>query len=176
MAVPAAVAVAAKKVAVSLLLNKKTWVLIASVLAGIAVVCLLPVMVLLSISNELSGVDFDPAAIQQQLESNMTEEQREQIQYYETVMTAIRDEITAQGLEINPVKAEVIYMYALVDKEQESDTFYTDYIFCFAHAEDDDHLFENITQTFGVSFTAEEKERILSLCARAVESQESSAE
>ena len=171
MAVPAAVAVVAKKVIIDLLTKKKTWVAIGSVLVGVVMIVLLPLMVLLSMSGGMSGMEIDQAALKQQVEANLTDEQKEKLMYFETVMTAIDAEVTAQGLDFDPIKAEVIYMCALMDKEKDNETFYTDYISCFAEAENDDQLFANITAKFGVEFSAEEKEKIILLCNKAIESQ-----
>lgn len=171
MAVPAAVAVVAKKVLIDLLLNKKTWVAIGSVIAGFVVLCLLPLMVLLGMGNGMSGMEYDQAAIQQQVIANLTDEQKEKLQYFEFVMIAIDDEVAAQGLDFDPIKAEVIYMCALMDREKDNEIFYTDYISCFVGVENDDQLFANITAKFGVAFTAEEKEKIILLCNKAIESQ-----
>ena len=174
MAMPAAVVVVIKKVAVDLLLKKKTWIAIASVIAGIVALCLLPVIVLLSMSSEMSEMKGDKHALQQKIISNLTEEQKEKLLYFETVMTAIGEEIAAQGLDINPIKAEVIYMCVLMDKERDNDNFYKDYISCFA-AEDDNQVFANISEKFGVQFTDEEKRNIITLYTNTIKSQNPSS-
>jgi len=171
MAVPAAVAVVAKKVVIDLLTKKKTWVAIGSILLGVVLLILMPLIVLLGMSSGLTGMEIDQNALRQQVIANLTDEQKAKLIYFETVMVAIDDEVAAQGLDFDPIKAEVIYMCALMDREKDSETFYTDYILCFAEAENDDQLFANITAKFGVAFTAEEKVKIIQLCNRAIESQ-----
>ena len=151
MAVPAAVAAATKKVAADLLTKKKTWVAIGSVIAGFAMLCLLPAMVLLSMANGISGIQLDQSSLQQQIMASITDEQKGKLLYVETVMTAIDSEVIAQGLAIEPIKAEVIYMCVLIDREKDNDTFYTDYISCFADAGNDDQIFANITEKLFLS-------------------------
>jgi murein DD-endopeptidase MepM/ murein hydrolase activator NlpD len=104
------------------------------------------------------------------IEANMTPEQKARLQHFADIMQKIEDEITAQGLDAEPIKAQVIFMCALGERE-ESDTLYSDFVSCFADGADDETVFANISAAFGVSFTAEEKEKILLLCEKAVESQ-----
>ena len=87
------------------------------------------------------------------------------------VMRSISNEIKNQNADINPIKAQVIYLCALQGKDKESDTFYTDYISCYKNA-DENAVYINITNKFGVVFTADEKQKIKILYSKIIENNE----
>ena len=161
-----ALAVIAKKAAVVLLTDKRTWVVIGSIIAGFIILCVLPMMVLISMFGSVNDVDINSVMEKindQQIIENMTQEQRDNMLYLKTVFTAIDDEITIRELDIDPIKAQIIYLSLLNGKEKENETFYTDYISCCAEAENDDQIFSNIAEKYGVIVTADEKDKIILL-------------
>ena len=173
MAAPA-LAVIAKKAAVILLTDKRTWYVIGSILAGFIMLCLLPAMVLMSMFGSVNDVDIAGAFAnvdRQQIIDNMIPEQREKLLYFESVMIAIEDEVKKQGISADPIKAQIIYLSLLQGKEKESETFYADYISCFAGADNDNQFFVNITAKYGVTLTGEEQNEIILLYTKLMERQ-----
>lgn len=158
MAAPA-LAVAAKKTATIILTDKRTWTAIVSIIAGVLMLLILPAIAL---TSALGSVDASQVDMQRIIE-NMPPEQRVKMQYFETVMNKIAEEIKEQNLNVDPAKAQIIYLCALPGKEKESETFYKDYVNCFKDTQNDDQIFENITRKFGIVFTDSDKEKIIQL-------------
>ena len=52
----------AKKIAVMILTDKRTWKFIGSIIAGVLTITLLPLMVLLSMSNQMEQIGLSPSA------------------------------------------------------------------------------------------------------------------
>lgn len=168
MAAPAAAA--AVKAAVAVITDKKLRRIVGGIILGIIIVIVAPIAILLGIMDAGQSIDWNSPEMRQQVMDNMTDEEKARLQHFADVMQAIEDEITAQGLSVEPIKAQVIFLSALIDRE-ETDTLYSDFVSCFANDADDETIFQNLADTFGVSLTAEEKEKLLLLCDKAVESQ-----
>lgn len=165
MAIPAAA-----KIIVTVLPNKKLRKIVGGIILGIILVVVVPIAILLGIMDTGQSIDWNSPEMQQHITDNMTDEEKARLQHFSDVMQDIEDEITAQGLSIEPIKAQVIFLCTLIDRE-ETDTLYSDFVSCFADDADDETIFQNITEKFDVSLTAEEKEKVLLLCEKAVESQ-----
>jgi len=165
MAIPVAA-----KIAVTVVTDKKLRKIVGGILLGIIVLIIAPIAILLGIGDVGSSIDWQSPEMQQYLIDNMTDEQKARLQHFEDVLNAIEDEITAQGVDVEPIKAQVIFLCTLIDRD-ETDTLYSDFISCFAGGADDDTVFQNLADKFGVSLTAEEKEKILLMCEKAIESQ-----
>lgn len=166
--------VVAKKVAVALLSDKKTWKVIAGVIAGLIILCLIPAMVLMAMLGGAKETDYNALAAevnQQQIIDNMTPEQIEKMEYFQSVLLLIDDEITKQDFDINPIKAQIIFISLLWGKEKESETFYADYIICFKDTENDNQIFSNIADKYSLSFTDEDKKKIIEMYEKAISSQ-----
>lgn len=173
MAAPAAVA--AVKAAVAVVTDKKLRKIVGGIILGIIIVIIAPIAILLGIMDAGQSIDWDSPEMRQQIMNNMTDEQKIRLQHFADVMQKIEDEITAQGLTVEPIKAQVIFLCTLTDRE-ETDALYSDFVSCFADGADDETVFANLTAKFGVSLTAEEKGKILLLCEKAVASQQKNME
>lgn len=171
MAVPVVVA----RAAVAVVTNPKLLKIVGGIILGIIIVIIAPIAILLGIGNTSQSIDWNSTQMQQQVMDNMTPEQKAQLQAFADSMQAIEDEITAQGLPVEPIKAQVIFLCIADTPEvsglEKDAAFYTDFVSCFANDADDETVFTNLTDKFGVSFTAEEKEKILQMCQSAVASQ-----
>ena len=99
----------AKKAAVILAKDKRTWKVVGFLAAMIIVIALLPVMVLLAIGNQLSSAqtqNIDYSAYVQ----NLSAEQKSQLSQMESDGKAIADELSKLGLKTQTVKAQMIYL------------------------------------------------------------------
>jgi len=121
-------------------------------------VLFMPILAIIVILQ--SGTQLDMATLAAQARS-------EQLAYFEQVMLSIEDEIAVQGLELDPLRAQVVYLCALQGRERE-DSFYTNYITCFAGEQD---VFAAISETFGVTFSANDIEKIEQMIGLAREAQ-----
>ena len=157
------VGVVVKKVAAVLLTDKRTWQAIAAIIVGLLMLCILPAMVLLSMFSGVNDIKVDNSALQEQIISNLTPEQKDQMQKLEVSLTAIANEITAQKLDVDPAKAQLIYACAIAGKVQEDDTFIQRYVSCFANAGDDNEVFDRISDEFSITFSTDDRNNILKL-------------
>ena len=158
MAMSAMTTAALKKLATAAATDKNVAKTIGGIALGVILVLITPIFALFGIFQSGSELDFSALAAQAQ---------NEQLAYFESVMLAIEDEIAVQGLDVDPLQAQIIYLCALQDREQE-EGFYTNYIACFADGQD---VFLDISETFGVTFTKDEIEKIGQLVGMAQESQ-----
>ena len=158
MALSAAAAAALKKVAVAAATDKKVAKTIGGIVLGVIFILITPVLAIIAIFQSGAQMDLTVMAAQAQ---------NEQLAYFEQVMLAIEDEITAQELQLDPLKAQMIYLCALQGRERE-EGFYTDFISCFAEGEDP---YESIHEAFGVAFSADDIEKIEQLIGMAQQAQ-----
>jgi len=162
MAAPAALApllkAAAKKIAIAAATDKKVGKAVLGIIGAVIFVLITPVLAILAIFQ--SGAELDLSAM-------IAQAQNEQLAYFESVMLAIEDEISAQGLQVDPLRAQIIYLCALQGREHEED-FYANYIMLFAGEQD---IFEAINEAFGVAFTTDDIEKIEQLIGLAQQSQ-----
>jgi hypothetical protein len=154
MAMSAAAATALKKIAASAATDKRVAKTIGGIVLGAVIVLVTPILALLAALH--SGANLDVAQLAAQSKN-------EQLQYFEQVMLSIEDEIIAQNVELYQVKAQIIYLCALQNRESEPD-FYTNYITCFADGQD---VFANISATFDVQFTPQDIAQIEQLITSA---------
>jgi murein DD-endopeptidase MepM/ murein hydrolase activator NlpD len=149
-----AIAAALKKLAASAATDKNVAKAVGTAIAVALVALISPLLVILALLNSGSQVNISDLEAQSQ---------NEQLQYFETVMQSIEDEIAAQNSAVDPMEAQVIYLCALQGREDEPD-FYANYITCFAESQDP---FEQISAVFGVAYTPQDVERIGQLIASA---------
>ena len=167
MAAPVAATIA--KAAITIITDKNLRKIVGGIILGIIIIIIAPIAILLSVMNTGQGIDWSSPEMQQQIMDNMTAEEQERLQRFADIMQNIEDEITTQGLSVDPIKAQVVFLCVLSDHE-ETDTLYADFVSCFADDTDDESIFQNLADKFDVGLTAEEKEKTLLLCEKAVES------
>ena len=158
MALSAAAAAALKKIAATAATDKKVGKTVLGIIGVVLVALVTPILAIIAIFQ--GGAQLDFTALKAQAHS-------EQLANFEQVMLAIEDEIDAQGLSIDPLRAQIIFLCALQGREKEDD-FYTKYISCFADGQD---VFLGVSEAFGVTFSAEEIEKIERLVGMAREAQ-----
>jgi hypothetical protein len=115
MALPAAAAAALKKLAASAATDKRVAKTVGGIGLGTVFLLILPILAIIAVVQ--GGAQLDLSALAAQA-------QNEQMAYFESVMLAIEDEISAQSLQVDPLKAQIIYLCALQGRERE-DSFYT---------------------------------------------------
>ena len=154
----AAAAAALKKLATAAATDKNVAKTIGGIALGIVLVLLTPILAIIAIFQGGAQVDLTALAAQSQ---------NKQLAYFEQVMLAIEDEITAQGLQVDPIKAQIIYLCALQGKERDKD-FYVNFIGCFAGDQD---AYTAIGDAYGVTFTQEDIDKIEQLIGLARQAQ-----
>jgi len=131
---------------------------IGGIVLGVLLVLATPILVILAIFQ--NGAQLDMTALAAQA-------QNERLAHFEQVMLAIEDEITMQGLSVDPLRAQIIYLCALQGREQE-DWFFANFISCFA---ENQGPYAAISEAFGVAFTEDDIGKIEQLIGMAQEAQ-----
>ena len=111
MAAPVAATIA--KAAVTVVTDKNLRKIVGGILLGIIIVIIAPIAILLSVVNTGQGIDWSSPEMQQQIMDNMTAEEQERLQHFADIMQNIEDEIIAQGLSVEPIKAQVVFLCVL---------------------------------------------------------------
>ena len=158
MALSAAASAALKKIATAAATDKNVAKTIGGIALGVILVLITPILAIIAVFQGGAQMDLTAMAAQAQ---------NEQLAYFEQVMLVIEDEISAQGLKMDPLKAQVIYLCALQGREN-NEGFYTDYVSCFAEDQDP---YKTIKEAFGVAFTEDDIEKIEQLIGLAQEAQ-----
>jgi murein DD-endopeptidase MepM/ murein hydrolase activator NlpD len=158
MALSAAAAAALKKITIAAATDKNVAKTIGGIALGVVLVLVTPVLAIIAVFQ--SGAQLDLTALAAQA-------QNEQLAYFESVMLAIEDEISAQGLMVDPIRAQIIYLCALTGWGWDEE-FCTKYISCFADSQD---VFSAISEAFKVSFTQDDIEKIEQLIGLARQAQ-----
>ena len=152
----------AKKAAVILAKDKRTWKVVGFLAAMMVAIALLPVMVLLAIGSQLSSAEtqnIDYSAYVQ----NLSAEQQSQLSQMETDGKAIADELSKLGLKTQTVKAQMIYL-TYFENVSKGKNFFKDYCACFKE-KDNKKLIENLNGKYGLKISYEEFMRSYSVIA-----------
>ena len=114
------VGAALKKIAVSILTDKKALKTVGGILLGIIILICLPVVAIVSILN--GDIQFDEARLQQIVVQNLSAEEKDRLKAVENTMYAIDNAMTAAGFDAQRVKeAQVLYVLALPDVSEEAE-------------------------------------------------------
>lgn len=151
----ATVAAIAKKLAVMLATDKRTWKVVGIIVGMLLFIALMPAIVLLAMGNSLTSEtaktsDFGAAYVQ-----NLTPEQQQKFSQIESDGKAIADELTALNFKKEIVKAQVIYM-TYFDGVKKDENFFKNYCACFKNASDDKTLINMLNSKFGISIKYED--------------------
>lgn len=129
------VAAIAKKVAVYLATDKRTWKAAGLIIAIVIAIALLPVMLLLAMGNQLSSAktqSIDYSAYVQ----NLSAEQQTQLSQMESDGKAIETELTKLNLKNQIVKAQMIY-FTYFENVQKGENFFAEYTDCFKESDNE---------------------------------------
>ena len=150
----ATVGAALKKIAVSLLTDKKVLKVVGGIVLGIIIIIVMPIVAIVSIFN--GTIEFDTAELQQMVEQNLSAEEIAKLQGVEDTMYAIEDAMTAAGYDWQKVReAQVLYVTALYEFSFDSD-FVNKLVGCFAPDQTDEQLIAAVNAAFGTDIDAAE--------------------
>ena len=150
----ATVGAALKKIAVSLLTDKKVLKVVGGIVLGIIIIIVMPIVAIVSIFN--GTIEFDTAELQQMVEQNLSAEEIAKLQGVEDTMYAIEDAMTAAGYDWQKVReAQVLYVTALYEFSFEPD-FVNKLVGCFALNQTDEQLIAAVNAAFGTDIDAAE--------------------
>ena len=122
------VAAAAKKIAVYLATDKRTWKVVGTIIGIAIAIVLLPVMLLLAMGNQLSSAETQSIDYSDYVQ-NLSAQQQSQLSQMESDGTAIADALTKLNLKNQIVKAQMLYL-TYFDSVQKGENFFAEYADC----------------------------------------------
>ena len=168
MASPMAVAVMTKK-ALELAEDKRVRTLLASIVAGIVIVMLIPLLVMVSIFNtqaefsqEVARIVFDGGPIPTDIDAELSKAMEEMIDAFEELDQTI-ESLEEEGFDDIKVKSFFYILYFTKEMTDFDEEFYAGFVDCFVNAADDDEIYEELEDYLSYEFTETEKMEIRNL-------------
>ena len=156
--------VVAAKTAATVASDKRGRTLILSIIAGVLMLFFLPIIVLSSVLDDISGSQFDINDVCQIVNTNMTQETRDKIQHVDDVTKNINDEFTDRGLDALTIKkAQAIYACAFYDTEKSDSDFVTKFADCYEQAADEENLVKMLNDTFGKNIDQKDFDNLMGI-------------
>ena len=151
----ATVGAALKKVAVSFLLDKRSWDKIVCFILAIGILVFAPAGGAAAMFSQ-TEFDLDTSQLATTLVSNLTPEDQAELQFIEDIGQEIQSAMTSAGFAAEQSKAaEVLFILALTDYAHEPG-FVDKLVGCFAVNQTDEQLIAAINAAFGTELSAEE--------------------
>lgn len=167
MASPMAVAVMTKK-ALELAEDKRVRTLLASIVAGIVIVMLIPLLVMVSIFNtqagfsqEVARIVFDGGPIPTDIDAELSKAMEEMMDAFEELDQTI--ESLEEGFDEIKVKSFFYILYFTKDMIDFDEEFYAGFVDCFVGEKEDDEIYEELEDYLPYTFTETEKVEIRNL-------------
>ena len=168
MASPMAVAVMTKK-ALELAEDKRVRTLLASIVAGIVIVMLIPLLVMVSIFNtqagfsqEVARIVFDGGPIPTDIDAELSKAMEEMIDAFEELDQTI-ESLEEDGFDDIKVKSFFYILYFTKDMTDFDEEFYAGFVDCFMGEKEDDESYEELEGYLPYAFTETEKVEIRNL-------------
>ena len=168
MASPMAVAVMTKK-ALELAEDKRVRTLLASIVAGIVIVMLIPLLVMVSIFNtqagfsqEVARIVFDGGPIPTDIDAELSKAMEEMIDAFEELDQTI-ESLEEEGFDDIKVKSFFYILYFTKDLTDFDEEFYAGFVDCFVGEKEDDEIYEELEDYLSYEFTETEKMEIRNL-------------
>ena len=168
MASPMAVAVMTKK-ALELAEDKRVRTLLASIVAGIVIVMLIPLLVMVSIFNtqagfsqEVARIVFDGGPIPTDIDAELSKAMEEMMDAFEELDQTI-ESLEEEGFDDIKVKSFFYILYFTKDMTDFDEEFYAGFVDCFVGEKEDDEIYEELEDYLSYEFTETEKVEIRNL-------------
>ena len=168
MASPMAVAVMTKK-ALELAEDKRVRTLLASIVAGIVIVMLIPLLVMVSIFNtqagfsqEVARIVFDGRPIPTDIDAELSKAMEEMMDAFEELDQTI-ESLEEEGFDDIKVKSFFYILYFTKDLTDFDEEFYAGFVDCFVGEKEDDEIYEELEDYLSYEFTETEKVEIRNL-------------
>ena len=115
----ATIGAALKKIAVSLLTDKKVIKTIGGIIIGIIIIVVMPIIAVVSVFN--GSMDIDTDKLKQSIQANISAEKMKNLQLINDTMTEVENQLKNKKLSDYNTQAEVIYLFSLSDKSENED-------------------------------------------------------
>ncbi|PKD28448.1 hypothetical protein RB5AMG_01691 [Ruminococcus bromii] len=156
--VSATIGAALKKIAVSLLTDKKVIKTIGGIIIGIIIIVVMPIIAVVSVFN--GSMDLDTDKLNQSIQENISAEQMENLQLINDTMTEVENQLKSKKLSDYNTQAEVIYLFYLSDKSKEKD-FVKNFVSCFKKNQSGEDLIKTVNQKFGTEIKYDEFQKMM---------------
>ena len=113
----ATIGAALKKIAVSLLTDKKVIKTIGGIIIGIIIIVVMPIIAVVSVFN--GSMDIDTDKLKQSIQANISAEKMKNLQLINDTMTEVENQLKNKKLFDYNTQAEVIYLFSLSDKSED---------------------------------------------------------
>lgn len=154
----ATVAAALKKIAVYILTDKKALKTVGSIVLGIIIIIVMPIVAVISVFNGDLNIDTD--RLQAMVVENLSAEEQAKLQLVEDTMYAIEDEMKVAGFGSRAKEAQVLYVLVLSDYAGQSD-FVSKLVGCFTAEQTDEQLIAAVNAAFGTELKAEDFGKVM---------------
>lgn len=154
----ATIGAALKKIAVSLLTDKKVIKTIGGIIIGIIIIVVMPIVAVVSVFN--GSMDIDTDKLNQSILENISAEQMENLQLINDTMTEVENQLKSKKLSDCNTQAEVIYLFSLSDKSEDED-FVKNFVSCFKKNQSDEDLIKTVNQKFGTEIKYDEFQKMM---------------
>lgn len=154
----ATIGTALKKIAVSLLTDKKVLKTIGGIVIGIIIIVVMPIIAVISIFNGSMNIDTDK--LNQSIQQNISDEQMEKFQLINDTMSEVETQLDKKKLSDCNTQAEVIYLFFLSDKSKDKD-FVKNFVFCFKKNQSDGDLIKTVNAKFGTEIEYAEFQKMM---------------
>ncbi len=151
----ASVIVVVKRVATTLLTNKKFWKILGGIVLGVLFIIVAPFLALIAILHSGESEEGGAEYYVQSLIETRTEEQQELVEEIDSTMTEAG--YTAEQIE----QAKTVYLLVLYDKDEED--VIERLVGCFENEQTDESLIEALNAEFDENITLEEWEEIMEM-------------
>ena len=156
--VSATIGAALKKIAVSLLTDKKVIKIIGGIIIGIIIVVIMPIIAVISIFN--GSMDIDTDKLSQSIQENISAEQMANFQLINDTMTEVEKQLDKKELSDCNTQAEVIYLFSLSDKSKDKD-FVKNFVSCLKKNQSDEDLIKTVNVKFGTEIEYSEFQKLM---------------
>lgn len=148
----AAVGAALKKIALALATDRKALQKVGMAVLVIVVALFMPMVAIVSVFS--GTLKLDTAALQVQIQENLTPEQRQMLQHTEDTMNAISSALQEAQMPERVKEAQVLYILALYDHGSQPG-FVSRLVSCFQKEQTDEQLIAVVNRTFGTDIQTE---------------------
>ncbi len=154
----ATIGAALKKIAVTILLDKKNWEKIVCLIIAIFMLVMFPAVALAAVIS-MEDADFTSPEVQAKVILSLTEEQVDELTLIEDTVNALHAAMTGRTPE--QIKAaEVLYILALSEHAREPG-FVAKLVECFADNQTDEQLIAEVNTVFGTDLDPEDFSAIM---------------
>lgn len=155
----ATVAAALKKVAVTILTDKRLRKTLLGIILGIIIIIVIPFAAIIALFS--GGINIDIDRLQTLVIQNISAEEQARLQRVEDLMLEIEEKMTAAGFDDQRVKeAQVLNVLALSDYSEEA-RFVDKLVGCFAYGQSDAELISAVNAAFGTNLSAEDFTKVM---------------